>query len=144
MSRKKARESAFKLLYHWDMMEYSSEGIATTLDETIECDDLNDDDNAYIEAVLSGVREHQAEIDGAIEEATVGWKLGRLPRVDRAILRLGIYEIAHREDIPGAVTINECVELAKQFSTDNPATFLNGVLSTILKKYGNSPCPSSD
>lgn len=66
MSRKKARESAFKLLYHWDMMEYSSEGIATTLDETIECDDLNDDDNAYIEAVLSGVREHQAEIDGPL------------------------------------------------------------------------------
>ncbi len=150
MSRKKARESAFMLLYRWDMMDCDSDGNAMTLDETILDNeilsraDLNDDDNKYIDAVLDGVREHQADIDTTIEEAAVGWKVTRIPRVDRAILRLGVYEIDCREDIPGAVTINECVELAKQYSTDHSGTFLNGVLSTILKQHGTAPCPSSD
>jgi N utilization substance protein B len=152
MSRRKAREAAVMLLYHWDMMNYSDENITTTLDETINSEDSQDtlkmaiteDDHSYITSIFDTIREHRETIDTAIETEAVGWKLGRLPKVDLAILRLGVCEILYREDIPGAVTINECVDLAKHYSTENSGTFINGVLSTILKKNGSEPCPPSE
>lgn len=138
MSRKKARESAVLLLYHWDMAGDEDANIHTTLGETVQGeilspDALNDDDRDYIQSVIDGVRANVTELDHAIEEEAVAWKLNRLPKVDLAVLRLGVYELLHRTDIPGAVTINECVELAKQYSTENSGTFVNGVLSTIFK-----------
>jgi N utilization substance protein B len=152
MSRRKAREAAVMLLYHWDMMDYSDENIQTTLGETINSEDtretlkmaLTGDDDRYIASILENIRQHQNTIDSAIEAEAVGWKLSRLPKVDLAILRLGVCELMYREDIPGAVTINECVDLAKHYSTDNSGTFVNGVLSTILKKHGREPCPPSE
>jgi len=152
MSRRKAREAAIMLLYHWDMMGYSDENISTTLGETIEGGDsgefpkieLNQDDNCYIDSILGHIRTNLQSIDFAIEAEAVGWKLNRIPKVDLAILRLGVCELVYRTDIPGAVTINECVDLAKHYSTENSGTFINGVLSTILKKNGGSPCPSSE
>lgn len=152
MSRKKAREAAVLLLYHWDMMQYSTDQIAATLSESINgegSDDplkmaLNDDDNLYIRSVLEIVRTNLQTIDSNIEVEAVGWKIERLPKVDLAILRLGVCELLYREDIPPAVTINECVELAKHYSTDNSGTFVNGMLSTILKKNGGGSCPSSE
>jgi N utilization substance protein B len=156
MSRKKAREAAVMLLYHWDMMNFSDEYIATTLGETIRSDGadienlkmaLTQDDDRYISAILETVRTNQQTIDNAIETDAVGWKLSRLPKVDLAILRLGVCEIMYRDDIPGAVTINECVDLAKQYSTENSGTFINGVLSTVLKQHGKDgggQCPFSE
>lgn len=152
MSRKKAREAAVLLLYHWDMMQYSTDHIETTLGETIkseESDDLlhmtlNHDDNEYISAVMGHVKDNLTVIDSNIETEAVGWKLDRLPKVDLAILRLGICELLYMADIPAAVTINECVDLAKHYSTENSGTFINGVLSTILKKNGDGPCRCSE
>jgi transcription antitermination protein NusB len=153
MSRKKAREAAIMLLYHWDMMSYNDENITTTLGETIRDNGVEDDslkmtltedDDLYITTILDGIKSNIETIDSAIETEAAGWKLNRLPKVDLAILRLGVYELLHREDIPVAVTINECVDLAKQYSTENSGTFINGVLSTILKKNGGSQCPSSE
>lgn len=140
------------LLYHWDMMGFSDENIPTTLGETIDSEDtretlhmaLAEDDHRYITSILSSIKEHREPIDTAIETEAVGWKLGRLPKVDLAILRLGVCELLYREDIPGAVTINECVDLAKHYSTDNSGTFVNGVLSTIFRKNGGNTCPSSE
>jgi transcription antitermination protein NusB len=152
MSRRKAREAAVMLLYHWDMMNFSEDNITTTLGETINSDDsqeilkmaLTDDDNRYITSIFEIIKSNHSTIDSTIELEAVGWKLNRLPKVDLAILRLGTCEILYRNDIPGAVTINECVDLAKHYSTDNSGTFINGVLSTILKKNGGGPCPSSE
>ncbi len=152
MSRKKAREAAVLLLYHWDMMQYNTDQIETTLGETINSDEsdnqlnmaLNHDDNAYISKLMELVRANQHEIDSAIETEAVGWKLDRLPKVDLAILRLGVCEIEYMSDIPPAVTINECVDIAKHYSTENSGTFVNGVLSTILKKHGDSQCRCSE
>lgn len=156
MSRKKAREAAVMLLYHWDMMSYSDESIATTLGETIRGDGadvenlkmtLTEDDDRYISAILEAIKTNHYAIDNMIETEAVGWKLNRLPKVDLAILRLGVCELLYRQDIPGAVTINECVDLAKHYSTENSGTFINGVLSTILKqneKNGDGQCPSSE
>jgi transcription antitermination protein NusB len=139
MSRKKARESVILLLYHWDMMGCNSDNIAITLDETvvgeiIDGDTLNEDDTLYLNSIIEGIKENVESIDQAIEAEAVGWKINRLPKVDLAVLRLGVYELMHREDIPGAVTINECVEFAKHYSTENSGTFVNGVLSTVMKK----------
>ncbi len=139
MSRKKARESAVLLLYHWDMAGDEDANIHTTLGETvvgeaISADALNEDDKEYLHSVIEGVRQNVAQLDKVIEDEAVAWKLSRLPKVDLAVLRLGVFELLHREDIPGAVTINECVELAKQYSTENSGTFVNGVLSTVFKK----------
>lgn len=152
MSRKKAREAAIMLLYHWDMMNYDSENIDNTLGETIkseETDDslkmtLNDDDSNYISSILVTIKDNLEKIDAAIETEAVGWKINRLPKVDLAILRLGVCELYYREDIPAAVTINECVDMAKHYSTENSGTFINGVLSTILKKNGDNQCQSSE
>jgi transcription antitermination protein NusB len=152
MSRKKAREAAVMLLYHWDMMGFNSENINATIGETIDSADSKDilnmtltpDDRAYISAILESIQEHISIIDSSIETETTGWKLSRLPKVDLAILRLGVGEMLFYEDIPYAVTINECVDLAKHYSTENSGAFINGVLSTILKKNGNVPCPSSE
>jgi N utilization substance protein B len=139
MSRKKARESAVLLLYHWDMTDGDSSSMHTTLDETvmgvvIKNETLSDDDDQYLQTVLEGIRENVQHIDETKEAEAVGWKINRLPKVDLAVLRLGVYEILYRADIPDAVTINECVELAKHYSTENSGTFVNGVLSTVMKK----------
>jgi N utilization substance protein B len=152
MSRRKAREAAVMLLYHWDMMNYSDENILTTLRETINSEDsqdmlkmaLTDDDNSYIISILDSIKQNHDTIDSTIETEAVGWKLNRLPKVDLAILRIGVCELLYREDIPGAVTINECVDLAKHYSTENSGTFINGMLSTIFKKNGGGQCPSSE
>ena len=152
MSRKKAREAAVLLLYHWEMMQYNADHIETTLGETINGEEsdsllnmtLNHDDNAYISTMMELVRTNQQEIDSAIELEAVGWKLDRLPKVDLAILRLGVCELKYMDDIPPAVTINECVDLAKHYSTENSGTFVNGVLSTILKKIGEAQCRCSE
>ncbi len=152
MSRKKAREAAVLLLYHWDMMQYSTDHIETTLGETISGEepdnqlnmDLNHDDNTYISNLMELVRTNQCEIDSAIASEAVGWKLDRLPKVDLAILRLGVCELKYMQDIPPAVSINECVDLAKHYSTENSGTFINGVLSTILKKLGEPQCRCSE
>jgi N utilization substance protein B len=134
------------------MMGYNDDNISSTLGETIKGEDsadfpkieLTEDDNRYIDSILGLIRTNQQNIDSAIEAEAVGWKLNRLPKVDLAILRLGICELHYREDIPGAVTINECVDLAKHYSTENSGTFINGVLSTILKQNGGGQCPSSE
>ena len=152
MSRKKAREAAVLLLYHWDMMQYSTDHIETTLGETISGEepdnqlnmDLNHDDKTYIANLMELVRTNQSEIDSAIASEAVGWKLDRLPKVDLAILRLGVCELKYMQDIPPAVSINECVDLAKHYSTENSGTFINGVLSTILKKLGEPQCRCSE
>jgi N utilization substance protein B len=152
MSRRKAREAVVMLLYQWDMMDFSDDHIQTTLGETIDSEDsrdllkmtLTDDDSLYITSLLASIKQNHEAIDFEIEAESVGWKLGRLPKVDLAILRLGVCELLYRDDIPGAVTINECVDLAKHYSTENSGTFINGVLSTVLKKSGKEPCPSSE
>ena len=92
-----------------------------------------DDDENYIQSVLSGVFEHLDELDEQIEKYLVNWTLERLARVDLAILRLAAYEILYRDDIPESVSVNEAVELARTFSTYEAGGFINGVLGSLLR-----------
>ena len=88
--------------------------------------------NPYTVTVARGVTEHAAHIDDLITTHLQGWTLERLPAVDRAILRVAVWELLHANDVPEPVAVDEAVELAKQLSTDESPGFVNGVLGQIM------------
>lgn len=89
----------------------------------------------YLEALVSGVSDKQAEIDSIIEEnLTSRWKLSRLNNTDLIILRLAIYEMKYVDDVPAKVALNEALEIAKEFSDDESRKFVNGVLDPVVEK----------
>ena len=135
MSRKTAREIAFKIIFasNFQKEEIKPEEIMEALlKEEEEKEEVNPEDMLYIKDVVSGVYHLQGELDQKIGEHLKGWTMERICKTDLAILRLAIYEILHREDIPYKVSVNEAVELAKQFSEDNSPSFVNGVLAEII------------
>ena len=87
----------------------------------------------YAKALYSGVSAHTEEIDNIISSYLTGWKLGRIAKVNLAILRLAVYEIRYLEDIPDSVAINEAVELAKTYSGSEDSAFINGVLGSVVR-----------
>lgn len=95
---------------------------------------LDEEDSAFAAALLHGVLEHLPELDARIRRHTVEWELERLAGVDRSILRLAVYELARRPDIPPPVTINEAVELAKEYSGEESARFINGLLDQVWQE----------
>ena len=88
--------------------------------------------NPYTVTVARGVTDHTAHIDDLIAAHLQGWTLDRLPAVDRAILRVAVWELLHAEDVPEPVAVDEAVELAKQLSTDDSPGFVNGVLGQVM------------
>lgn len=122
IGRHEARERALALLYEGEAKHLVGQELLDTLP-------LRPDSYA-VQAVL-GVDEHAAAIDDRIRAYAIGWKLERLPAVDRAILRLSIWELEHRLDVPTAVVIDEAVELAKEYSTEKSGSFVNGVLDAV-------------
>jgi len=121
--RSDARERALYLLY-----EASSKGIAPV--DALALQVLEPDPLTTL--LVTGVSEHVDELDGAIAARAKGWTLARMPVLDLNVLRLGAYELAYRPDVPVAVAIDEAVELAKRFSTDDSGRFVNGVLSALV------------
>ena len=90
----------------------------------------------YADAAVRGVEESVVALDQAIVLASKNWRLERMTRVDRNILRLGAWELQHRADVPRAVIIDEAVELAKEFGTDESRSFVNGVLDRVADSLG--------
>ena len=89
--------------------------------------------------LVVGVGEHLDEIDQTIRTYAKDWTLERMPAIDRAVLRIGIFELAHRPDVPTGAAISEAVELAKTFSTDDSGRFVNGMLSAIAADVRADP-----
>lgn len=105
-----------------------------TWGEKIELPPASADETAvriFAEPLIRGVLEHREEIDAEIVKSVKNWSLRRIAAVDRNVLRLAIYEMLHREDIPPIVSINEAVDIAKKFSTEESGKFVNGVLDRI-------------
>ncbi len=129
MTRKQAREEAFILIF-----EKAFNDIPTTeiLEIAGEVRDLVPDE--YIEKVFLGVFENIEKIDELISENAVGWKIERISKTALSILRLAIFEIEYYDEIPVSVSINEAVELSKKYATTADASFVNGILSTIVKE----------
>jgi N utilization substance protein B len=86
---------------------------------------------AFADPLIRGTIEHRDEADGIITKHAKNWELHRIAAVDRNILRLAIYEMLHREDIPPVVSINEAVDIAKKFSTQDSGKFVNGILDKV-------------
>lgn len=92
------------------------------------------DDTDFVRDLVNGVIEQQADLDSKIQPIAPEWPIEQIARVDRAVLRLGLYELLHRSDVvPPKVAINEAVELAKAFGSDNSSKFINGVLGTAYR-----------
>lgn len=122
------------LLFEWEANKAPEKPLDDILQTTIEFENLTLDDLNYINQTVSDCKLTCQELDDMIAQNSEGWRLERLPKVDLALLRLAIYEMSRRRDIPHAVSINECVDLAKSYSTDKSSAFINGVLSTVEKK----------
>jgi len=120
--RRYARERAIELLYE---AEQKNLGI----DEVLAALPLAPDD--YAIELVRGSEQHRVEFDAMIEQRAKGWTLARMPLMDKVILRLGIEELTAQPDVPTAVIINEAVELAKQYSTDDSPKFVNGLLARV-------------
>ena len=88
----------------------------------------------YILSLVYGVREHRDGLDGKIAAHAIGWKLNRISKTALALLRLSVFEILYREDIPDSVSINEAVELAKDYDEPETVKFINGVLGSIVRE----------
>ena len=84
--------------------------------------------------LVSGVGEHQDEVDGYIRRFARGWALERMPAVDRALVRIGVYELLHRPDVPTGAVLSEAVELASRYSTEESGRFVNGLLAQIARE----------
>nr|TWM37906.1 N utilization substance protein B [Bacillus paralicheniformis] len=124
MKRRTAREKALQSLFQIDVSDTEpNEAMQHALD--------GQESDAFFEQLVYGVLENKEKIDEMIKRHLVNWKLDRLANVDRAILRLSAYEMIFLEDIPVNVSMNEAIELAKQFGDDKSAKFVNGVLSNI-------------
>lgn len=128
MGRKTAREESMKLIYQFLIQK---DNWKEQFKEAMENNTVTDEDAKFIESRVSGVSKHSSEIDKLIMTHAKGWKLSRMPRIDLAILRLSIYEMKIACDTPVSVCINEAVELAKKYSTEESGSFINGILGRI-------------
>lgn len=128
MNRKKEREQAFYLIFE---KCFSDENIENILEIAQECRDF--ESTEYIKTVFTGVYNNVDEIDAIISKYSTGWKIDRISKVSLAILRLAIFEIKFLEDIPSGVSVNEAVELAKEFGLSEDASYVNGLLGAYIR-----------
>ena len=129
--RRSGRELAFRLLFQTDVGGVPLEEVLFAAREASES---SDDVWAFAEELARGAWDAHSETDVIIQKYSSGWTLDRMPNADRNLLRLAIYEIVHRDDIPQSVSINEAVELAKQYSTIDSGKFINGILGSFARE----------
>ena len=129
MSRKKARETAFKLIYQTDMNDdVAEEQLSIFYTEN----NIDEKSKSYINNVVLGVAKSKGDIDNDLKKyLATAWTIDRIAKVDLAILRLAYFEIKNIDDVPKGVAINEAVELAKIYGDDQAGKFINGILANI-------------
>ncbi len=132
MSRRSARKNAFTLLFQTEFHEEYEKVKELFFSEQEE--EISEEEKAYITDAVEGVMAHETEIDKIIDSCAKGWNTARMNRVDLAILRLAVYEMEYSKAAPIGVIINEAVELAKKFSSDEAPGFINGILGKIAKR----------
>lgn len=132
-ARTTGREAALQMLY---ALEASGRGASEVIREFWREMPGDAEGRSYADTLVQGVADDLEGIDGRIRAASTNWRLERMTRVDRNVLRLGTYEIVHGADVPRAVVIDEAVELAKRFGTDESGSFVNGVLDRVAEDAG--------
>jgi N utilization substance protein B len=127
-ARSKARKRALDLIFAAEAQGLSADDLLTR-----QLDDGEGPANEYTLVLVRGVHEHRARLDELISTYAEGWRIDRLPAVDRNVLRLGIFEVLYVEDVPDAVAVSEAVNLARDLSTDESPSFVNGVLGHVAR-----------
>jgi len=135
MKRRKAREYALQILFQLDIRKEKPS--AVVLRHFWAEYQPDDEVKAFAEEIIKGTYKHLAEINKLIHECAKNWSLDRMAVVDRNVLRMAVYEILHRMDIPTSVTINEAIEIAKKFGTEESGSFVNGILDSVARTTGN-------
>ncbi len=127
--RHKGRQIALQILYQKDVAGISLEEALAAYQHHL---NPSPEAFAFARELVEGVAAHQSQIDALIQKHSENWRLERMSVTDRNILRLGTYELLYRPDIPPKVAINEAIELAKEFGTEDSPAFVNGILDAIL------------
>ncbi|MBE5962672.1 MAG: transcription antitermination factor NusB [Lachnospiraceae bacterium] len=131
MTRREIREHLFKMLFRKEFHDASE--VKEQMEFYFESlEEISPRDIAYINERFSKIEDKMGEIDALLAEASSGWKLNRMGKVDLNIMRLATYEIKFDEEVPDKVAINEAIELAKKFGGDSSASFVNGVLAKVI------------
>jgi N utilization substance protein B len=134
MKRRKAREFALQILFQLDIRK---EKPTLTLFKRFWTEFEPDDEvRVFTEEIVKGTFKHMKVINTKILASAKNWSLDRMATVDRNVLRMAAYEILYRMDIPPSVTINEAIELAKKFGTDESGAFVNGILDNVARMAG--------
>jgi N utilization substance protein B len=128
--RRKSRELALQLLYQNDLAGTAPEEM---FERTEEYTEAAPEVREYASRLLLGTLQRRDELDARLSERSEHWRLGRMPAVDRNLLRLSLYELLYEDETPDAVVIDEAVEIAKKFSTPSSGSFVNGVLDGIRR-----------
>jgi len=134
--RRQARERALQALYQLELQGAAApaEALEQAWAASAEEGPRDDETNAFALELVKGVREKLKEVDELITKHSHNWKLDRMSRIDRNVLRLGVYELKFRDDIPKKATLNEAVELGKKFGGEQSSAFINGLLDKLAQE----------
>ena len=136
-NRHLGRIVALQTLYEYEFRAQSNDTSADVRDilsRNLERYEEAIEDTGFVEAIVDGVVASSADLDAVIQPVAPDWPIEQIARIDRTILRIGVFELLHRADVvPPKVAINEAVELAKSFGSDNSSKFVNGVLGTVYR-----------
>ena len=134
-NRHLGRIVALQTLYEYEFRAAEDTvSVTEILDRNIERYSEAIDDKGFVSELINGVIKEQADLDAKLQPIAPGWPIEQIARIDRNVLRIGLFELLHRGDaVPPKVAINEAVELAKAFGSDNSSKFINGVLGTALR-----------
>jgi len=137
-TRRKAREVALQALYQYELLQ-QGEGERFSFEQFCSHFQVNKKAIPYARTLLVGIHENEKEIDQHISNYAENWRLERMSVIDRNILRLAVFELIYQNDIPASVAINEAVEIAKRYSTDDSGPFINGILDAMAKEGSLDP-----
>jgi N utilization substance protein B len=128
--RRKARESTLQILFQ---LEFNGSDAESVIRQFWEGKKTAKEVRDYCQWLIKGIISHQEKVDNIIQSASEHWRVSRMPIVDRNILRMAAFELLYEEDVAPAIVINEAIEIAKKFSSEQASTFINGVLDALRK-----------
>lgn len=131
MSRRSARDTAFRLFYEYSI---NGEFNPATMDVMRDCFDKGMNDNAweYVKRLIDIYKDHEKEVDELVQANSKKWNITHMAKVELSILRLGVCELKYCDEIHESITVNECVELAKRYASEKSSSFVNGVLAAVV------------
>ena len=129
--QRNARELALRVLFQVEVGKFSADDALETSFETVK---PADEDRLHVSELVQGVSREEGELDAIIEELAEGWRLDRLAKVDKNVLRMALYELRHHPETPVSVVINDAVDIAKKYSTEDSGRFVNGILGSFVRR----------